>query len=169
MLQALEQLAMWQDTGCPQAVGESVSSVHCQGLGQYSESPAGVMRRYRWPQTGMEWPMSQSVGLEGAMAFNQDSATPISRGWGGKEDGLLILYAGMKPGTGTGLTFPDMATLFVETHPTVQRSDPIGSRHIHLLLDLFSAYEYFAYLHVPCVCLVPRRSEEAMDTLELEL
>lgn len=91
----------------------------------------------------------------------------FSRGWGCKEGGLLIPYTGMKPGT--GLTFPDMVTLFVETHPTVQRSDPIGSRHMHLLLDLFSAYEYFAYLHVPCMFLVPKRSEEAMDTLELEL
>lgn len=27
--------------------------------------------------TGMEWPMSQSVGLGGAMAFNQDSPIPI--------------------------------------------------------------------------------------------
>lgn len=33
MLQALESLAMWQDTGCLRAVGKSVSSVHCQGAG----------------------------------------------------------------------------------------------------------------------------------------
>lgn len=48
-----------------------------RGLGQYSESPAAMMRWYRWHQTGMEWPMSESVGLGGAMAFNQDSPIPI--------------------------------------------------------------------------------------------
>lgn len=78
--------------------------------------------------------MSQSVGLGGAMAFNQDSAIPISRGWGCKEGGLLIPYAEMKPGT--GLTFPDMVTLFVETHPTIQRSDPIG-KQTHILAFRF--------------------------------
>lgn len=69
------------------------------------------------------------------------------------EGSLLIPYPRMKPGT--GLTFPDMMILFVKTQSTVQRSNPIGTRCIHLLLDLLSACEYFCRLACVCTMCVP--------------
>lgn len=76
----------WNTWQCGKSLGipellVSLSPIHTlRGLGQYSESPAAKVRRYGWPQIGMEWPMSQSVGLGGEMAFNQDSPILILLG-----------------------------------------------------------------------------------------
>lgn len=55
---------------------ESLSPIHTvRGLGQYSKSPAAMVRWCDSLRQG--WLMNQSVGLGGAMAFNQDSPIPI--------------------------------------------------------------------------------------------